>query len=306
MNKIQELSLPKGKEPSLRKQKTKLDDCSRNFVSEQAFINWKWKRRVTLKFTMTNGAGHRQSWQTKSIIIRLSDVAKVYNHAYRKYEQKPTKLNLRNFVIIRVSRINGLRNSEIRTLTIEYIDFEERSFQVLDSKKHTFFQLPTDALTLHWIKELIGERQRGYVFIHEGSWTQVKADQPLSRVEIWQIVHDIAEEAGVHGFNPRYLRHVFAYEWYRKMREDKDSKKTMLGLQHGLRHTEIKTTGIYVNKFYSPEDLQREFDDNETVPFNPNCICNECGIFETCKFAPLPSCARSCIYKPEKKEELKI
>jgi len=260
------------------------------------------KHQVTLKisFTMTNGTRHRQSWAGKTIIIRLSDVSKVYNHAYQKYEQSPTKVNLRNFVIIRVARKNGLRNSEIRTLEIERIDFQQRSFQVLDSKKHMFLPLPSDVLTLQFIKDLIDPRVNGYVFIHEGSWTQVKADQPLSRVEIWQIVHDIAEEVGVHGFNPRNLRQACAYEWYKKIK-DPNSKKTMKDLQQFLRHAHSKTTDIYVDKFYSFPDLQRAFDDDETMPFSEGSICNKCSIFETCKFAPLPSCALECRFKPEKK-----
>jgi len=289
----------------------------------------KRKIQLTLSFTMTDGSSHRQNWAGKTVIIRLSDVSKVYNHAYQKYEQSPTKLNLRNFVIIRVARKNGLRNSEIRTLEIERIDFEQRSFQVLDSKKHVFLPLPTDVLTLHWIKDLIDPRVSGYVIIHEGSWTNVKADQPLSRVEIWQIVHDIAEEAGVHGFNPRIFRQALAYEWYKKIK-DPNSKKTMKDLQQFLRHAHSKTTDIYVDKFYSFPDLQRAFDDDGTFqsefegiqnqPFylNPNrgdlnprtptdSICNDCPLYP-CNFsrnAPLPSCALECRFKPKQKEMIK-
>jgi integrase len=284
----------------------------------------KAKIQLTLSFTMTDGTGHRQSWASKTVIIRLSDVSKVYNHALHKYEQKPTKLNLRNFVIIRVARKNGLRNSEIRTLEIERIDFEQRSFQVLDSKKHMFLPLPSDVLTLQFIKDLIDPRVKGYVFIHEGSWTHVKADQPLSRVEIWQIVHDIAEEAGVKSFNPRNLRQACAYEWYKKMRDNPNSKKTMKDLQQFLRHAHSKTTDIYVDKFYSFPDLQRAFDDDEGIQNQPllagppgfepgrelnprtpmgfNSICAGCGYVEFCKFAPLPQCASECRFKPEQKE----
>jgi len=263
----------------------------------------KRKIQLTLSFTMTNGTGQQRRSQT--VIIRLNDVAKVYNHAYRKYEQKPSKVNLRNFLIIRVARKNGLRNTEIRTLTIERIDFDARIFQVLDSKKHVYFPLPQDMLTLQWIKELIDPRVSGYVFIHFGTYKYARQDKPLTRIQIWQIVHDIAEEVGIHSFSPQNLREAFAYEWYRKMRDDPKSRKTLKGLQNYMRHTEIKTTGLYMDKFYSPEDLQREFDDDETVPFDENSICNKCPIFETCKFAPLPSCAESCKYKM-KKEELKI
>jgi integrase len=310
-------------------------------LSQSAVQKWRCnqivKQKIKLKitFTMTDGTGHRQSWASKTVTIRLSDVTKVYNHAYHKYEQSPTKLNLRNFVIIRVARKDGLRNSEIRTLEIERIDFQQRSFQVLDSKKHIYLPLPTDVLTLQFIKDLIDPRVKGYVFIHEGSWTQVKANQPLSRVELWQIVHDIALEVGIHGFNPRIFRQALAYEWYKEMRDNPNSKKTMKDLQQFLRHVNPKTTDIYMNKFYSFPDLQRAFDDDEGIQNSPlvpetaqasykkmishgddslklkspwvagETICNGCGYVGFCKFAPLPQCASECRFKQTKEEELK-
>jgi hypothetical protein len=185
-------------------------------------------------------------------------------------------------------------------------------------------------LSLELIQNLIGEREEGYVFTHQGSWTQVKADQPLSRVEIWQIVHDIAEEAGVEGFNPRILRHYFAACWYEEMKR-LGSRKTLVGLQRILRHKSLAITQIYLSKLVFFEDIQSEFEGIQNSPLVPETtdgkkgnisrrgvtspedilkvtcaqkvagetICNGCGYVGFCKFAPLPSCASSCRFKPK-------
>jgi site-specific recombinase XerD len=220
----------------------------------------KAKIHLTLTFAMTNGDGHSQNWQTKPIMVSIENVETVYAYAYNKYEKEPSKLNLRNFLIIRLPRKVGLRNSEIRTLTVELVNFSRRIIMVLDSKKHVLFPLPIDLLTLHFIKDLVNPRRKGYIFIHEGTWTKIKADNPLTKMQVWNIVHNIAVEAGVEGFNPRDLRRAFAYEWYRKMRSGQ-SKKTLKGLQAMMRHNELRTTGIYVDKMFCFEDLQEEFDD---------------------------------------------
>ena len=218
---------------------------------------------LTVHFTMTNGGEHSQNWQVKPILISLKNVETVYRHAYSKYEAQPSKLNLRNFLIIRLPRKIGLRTMEIATLKIELINFEKRIIVVLDSKKHELCPLPADILTLHFIKELVNPRQKGYVFIREGgTWTRLKADMPLTKARIWQIVRRIAAEAGIDGFNPRDLRRTFAYEWHGKIK-DKKSRKTMKGLQLMMRHLHQKTTDVYLDSMYSFEDLQGEFDDAE-------------------------------------------
>jgi hypothetical protein len=284
----------------------------------------KQKIKLTLSFTMTDGSSHRQNWAGEAIIIRRSDVEHV--HDYARQNACP-----RDFLIIHIPMKIGLRNSEIRTLKIENIDFENRSFEVLDSKKYELFPLPLDMLSLELIQQLIGERQEGYVFTHQGSWTQVKRDEPLSRVEIWQIIHDIALEAGVKGFNPRILRHYFAAHWIF------DLKGNIVVLQRILRHKNLTVTTIYVSKLSFFEDIQKAYEGIQNQPLIPETalerthfasglpeenspcrernfrisevagetICNGCVHVEFCKFAPLPSCASECRFKPEQKEMIK-
>jgi integrase len=54
----------------------------------------------------------------------------------------------------------GLRTGEICSLRIEYINFEEKTFHVLDSKRKRLYPLPLDALTLQLIQDLVGSRKR--------------------------------------------------------------------------------------------------------------------------------------------------
>jgi integrase len=238
----------------------------------------------------------------KNIVIRRRDIERVHDYARKN-------CCARDFLLIRLPMKIGLRNSEIRMLRIEDINFEDRTFQVLDSKKKEFFPLPLDLLTLELIQQLIGTRQEGYVFAHIGSWTTIKKDAPLSRVEIWQIIHDIALEAGVKGFNPRILRHYFAANW------GYVEKKTLIGLQRIMRHSNLAVTSCYLSRLIFYEDLQNEFDGVKNEPFAEftdnslknglstnqqptfsleESICKPCGNLPICRFAPLAPCVTAC------------
>lgn len=300
-----------------------------NHFKQSLFPSWvrnwnsnaivKRKLKLTVRFSYTlrdGGGGHRGSWAGEAIIIRRSDIEKV--HAYAREH-----CSLRDFLIVHIPMEIGLRNSEIRTLRIENIDFESRSFEVLDSKKLELFPLPLDMLSLQLIKDLVGDRSEGHVFIHMGSWTSVKHDEPLSRVEIWQIVHDIGEKAGVKGVNPRLLRHYFAAHWIFDLKGD------IVVLQRLLRHKNLAITTIYVSKLSFFEDIQKAYEGIQNSPLVPETtqasykkmishgdgslmlkspwvagetICNGCGYVEFCKFAPLPSCVLVCKHKTIKKE----
>jgi len=295
-----------------------MENHLKSSLSQSAVEKWRCnsivKAKITMKvsFLMTNGGQQRQSWAGEAIIIRRSDVEHI--HDYAREHASP-----RDFLIIHIPMKIGLRNSEIRTLRIENIDFENHSFEVLDSKKYELFPLPLDMLSLELIQQLIGERQEGYVFTHQGSWTQVKAEEPLSRVEIWQITHDIAEQAGVAKLNPRILRHYFAAHWIF------DLKGNIVVLQRILRHKNLTVTTIYVSKLSFFEDIQKAYEGIQNSPLVPETaqlnefsqfgvskagwvagetICDGCGYVGFCKFAPLPQCASECRFKPKQKVKL--
>jgi hypothetical protein len=290
-----------------------------------AIIKCRLKLRVT--FSMTNGGEHRSNWAGEAIIIKRADIEKV--HAYARQH-----CSLRDFLIVHLPIEIGLRNSEIRTLRVENISFEDRSFEVLDSKKLELFPLPLDMLSLQLIKDLVADRGEGYVFVHSNGWKIRRKGEPLSYVEIWQITHNIAVKAGVKGYSPRMGRHYFAAH------SIFDLKMNVVVLQRILRHKNLAVTTVYLSKLVFFEDIQKEFEGIRNSPLVPettqaNChtisptittvqpsawvagetiaprgnfdsICNDCSNVYFCKYAPLPEWRKTCVYKPEKKEELKI
>jgi site-specific recombinase XerC len=199
----------------------------------------------------------------------------------------------------------GLRTGEIATLQIENINFETRSFQVLDSKKKVLFPLPLDMLTLQLIKDLCGFRTHGYVFRQTQSWKYVKGDKPLTVQNIWYVIHKIAREAGVSNFNPRMLRHYFAAHWIY------DLHKSVPSLQYILRHESLESTQVYIGRLSFWEDVQREYDSikkgpfvesEETAPVQVQRVhakmCSDCGAAQVCKHAVnMPECATACSHR---------
>ena len=253
----------------------------------------KAKLKLTVTFAMTDGGYHRSKWSTQATIIRRTDVERIYDYAREN-------CTLRDHLIVRLPMKVGLRTGEIASFKIENIDFDTRSFQVLDSKQKTLYPLPLDMVSLQLIQDLIRERLEGYVFTRSRSWKHVKKGMPLSVQEIWHIIHAIGLDAGVEGFKPRVLREYFAANWAHT------EKKSLPVLQQILRHKSLETTQVYINKLVFFEDVQREFDGIQNGLFVGDCICKNCSVVGVCRFAPLPSCVEGCRFKQLKKEELKI
>jgi hypothetical protein len=265
--------------------------------------SFKWQMRVKIKVTLTNGGWHAHG---EAIIIRRADIEHV--HDYARVHRK-----LRDFVLVRSPIKIGLRTNEIRTLNIEDIDFESRNFQVLDSKKKRFYPLPLDVLTLQYIKDLIGDRTEGPVFTREDNRKIRIKHKPLSRVAIWYLFHGIGMEAGVKDFNPRICRHYFACKWIEDMKKP-GSKKTIVGLQRILRHSNIATTTFYTARLTFEEDIEQEYHDMQepyiahaethaTSQFYRD-FCSKCEREPTCKYvdqvASSPWASGCRFYKPKK------
>lgn len=215
----------------------------------------KWKARVNFTVTMTNGA-QQQFTSADAIIIRRVDVLKVHDYAR-------AHASLRDYLIIRLPIKIGLRTSEIASLQIEDIDFGNRSFQVLDSKKHRYYPLPLDVVTLQLIQDLIKDKREGYVFTHQ-IWKHRRQGEPLTRLTIWVRTSRIGEEAGVKGYSPRLGRHYFAAEWHYIKR------KNSALLRRILRHKSLAYTQFYLSRLIFFEDLQREYEQTQNPYLEPN------------------------------------
>ena len=217
----------------------------------------KWSLRVHVKVTMHNGG---KTWLTTAdaIIIRRVDILKVHDYAR-------AHACLRDYLMIRLPMKIGLRATEVCTLQIQDIQFDTRSFQVLDSKKKRFYPLPLDILTLQLIRDLVKLRKNGYVFQREGkkSWHKKHRGQPLARATVWDRVHKIGRAAGVHEFHPRLLRHYFAADWAYVQ------KKSIEGLRRILRHKNLFITHRYLARLVFFEDLQQEYEETQNPYTSP-------------------------------------
>jgi len=237
-------------------------------------------------------------WPGK-VSIRRVDIERIHDYARENCSE-------RDFLLVRLPMQIGLRTGEIATLCIENIDFETRTFQVLDSKKKVLYPLPLDVLTLQLIKDLCAFRTHGYVFRQSRSWKYTHGDKPLTDATIWTVIHNIAKAVGIQGFNPRMLRHYFAAHWIY------DLHNSVPSLQVILRHESAENTMIYVGRLSFWEDVQREYDgirngpivesqveETATVQSRPRAkVCSECGAAQVCKFAAtMPTCALACAHR---------
>jgi hypothetical protein len=193
---------------------------------------------------------------SNAVVIRRVDVLRVHDYARQNCD-------LRDYLLIRLGLKIGLRTGEICTLRIENINFEDRNFNVLDSKRKVLYPLPLDQVTLQLIQDHIGERTEGYVFTQKCSWMHAREDRPLTRSTVWFCMRSIAAKVGVKGFKPRILRQFFAADWAMQ-------HKNLEVLRRILRHRSLAYTQIYVSKLVFWEDVQNEYDGIQNAPFTGN------------------------------------
>jgi len=249
------------------------------------------KARLKLRIvaSMTDGGFHK--WASRATVIRRTDIEHVHDYAREHCSG-------RDYLLVRLPMKVGLRTGEIASFRIENIDFDTRSFQVLDSKQKIFYPLPLDVVTLQLVQDLIRERLEGYVFTRARSWKRVKKGLPLTVQEVWHVIRKVGADAGIQGFKPRMLREYFAANWAHTER------KSLPTLQQILRHKSLETTQIYINKLVFFEDVQAEFDGVRNGPLMAESVCRGCSVVNVCKYAPLPDCVEGCRFKPKIKEML--
>jgi integrase len=213
---------------------------------------------------------------------------------------------LRDYVMVRLFMMLGLRTSEVCTLRVEHIDFETCHVTILDSKTKLLVQLPLDVETVELLELFLKDRREGYVFRQLQSWRNVKADKPLHKITVWARVRKIAADAGVANFKPRIFRQHFAADWHYK------KHGSMKGVQHILRHSDISSTDAYLSKLFFKEDVEKEYRlhvdrvaralQDEALP----PVCRDCSLKAVCRYVDeMPMWATGCKYKPIKVQTVK-
>ncbi len=134
----------------------------------------------------------------------------------------------RDKLIVRTIYATGVRVSELCSINLGDIDFDERTIRIRgkgDKIRIVFI----DEETLEAIRKFIGNRIEGPLFVGQ----QGKHISPRA-------VQHIFRHYAPAGITPHKIRHSYASELYRR-------SKNLRVVQENLGHTSIKTTEIYLH-----------------------------------------------------------
>jgi integrase/recombinase XerD len=146
--------------------------------------------------------------------------------------------NSRDSMVIKCLFYLGMRNSELRNLHIEEMDYINRMVKVVQGKgrKDRYVPIPSREFAAE-LRELAGKRTRGLLI--EGRGT----DNMLSDRHIRRIVKKYAIEAGIRKpeeIHPHTLRHSYATYL-------QNQGLPLNAIQQVLGHENIETTTIYLH-----------------------------------------------------------
>lgn len=155
-----------------------------------------------------------------------------------KYEfnklYEATKNNYRLKYLIETIAKTGARVSEVKFITVESIEIGKA---IVDNKG----KIRTILIPRKLCKKLKDYCKKQN--INTGPIFLTKNKKPLDRKQIWQMMKDLADRAGVEKVKvfPHNLRHLFAREFYKQTHD-------IVKLASILGHSSIETTRIYTKE----------------------------------------------------------
>jgi integrase/recombinase XerD len=153
-----------------------------------------------------------------------------------------TPWGMRNRAMLETLYSSGLRVSELVSLKINYIYFEEQFVRII-GKGDKERLVPIGQVALKYLRiylqeirsqQTIAAKYKNYVFLN-------KQGRPLSRIMVFRIIKELAHQIGLKTpISPHTFRHSFATHLI-EGGADLRAIQTMLG------HTSITTTEIYTH-----------------------------------------------------------
>lgn len=156
--------------------------------------------------------------------------------------------SLTSYIILRLLWRTGMRVSELLSLRVEDIIWDERVLVVKTLKRRgeRKRRIPIDEKTLEYLRKYLEEKKikKGKIF-------------PYTRQWVFNLVRKIGKKAGIvkvgeKKIHPHHLRHSFAIFCVKK---GMDLRK----LQMILGHASISTTAHYLQ--FAPSELREEYDE---------------------------------------------
>lgn len=157
--------------------------------------------------------------------------------------QDTTKhLGLRNRAMFETIYASGLRVSELLTLKINHVYFDQSILRIFGKGRKERL-VPISDSALDWIKKYIdagravlvkGRMEDNTLFLN-------KSGKPMSRMGFWKILQKATKEAGIRkSVHPHTMRHSFATHLI-------ENGADLRAVQEMLGHADISTTQIYTH-----------------------------------------------------------
>lgn len=205
----------------LKKSKLKASSINSKISSLNAYFTCTENESLKLKVLKCQKSlfGSKEKELTKYEFNKLYEAAK--NNNRLKY-------------LIETIAKTGARVSEIKFITVESIEVGKA---IVDNKG----KIRTILIPRKLCKKLKDYYKNEN--INNGPIFLTKNKKPLDRKQIWQMMKDLANKAGVPGLKvfPHNLRHLFAREFYKQTHD-------IVKLASILGHSSIETTRIYTKE----------------------------------------------------------
>jgi site-specific recombinase XerD len=177
--------------------------------------------------------------------------------------------SLREALLITMIYIEGLRASEAAGIKFRHLRLEDDRIEIKDSKNDKSRTLALHPDLEFMLKVWLNEERPSYVGSDSDYLFVGKESGSIDKQDVWQVVHDAAEEAGiqriigeradgrpVYRVKPHVLRHSFATHAF-----DDGEGMEVEDLSIFLGHEDTRTTKEYIHE-YSEEGANNSFDEH--------------------------------------------
>ncbi len=150
-------------------------------------------------------------------------------------------LSVRNRALMELAYGSGLREGELVSLTVDRLSLDQGWVRPL-GKGAKERMVPMSQLSVEWLAVYL-DQWRGLISGSKSGRTVflTKSGNPLSRMTVWNIVHNSALKAGIASeIHPHTLRHSFATHLL-------EGGADLRVVQELLGHSDIRTTEIYTS-----------------------------------------------------------
>ena len=179
-------------------------------------------------------------WKILPDFLSESEVGRLLNSFSTRGDDP---LEFRNRVVLELLYSSGLRASEVATLPLRAVDFENELLRV-EGKGSKVRMVPVGKPALRLLRKYVAEIRpelAGEKGAFQSALFLSVRGRPLDRERVWQIVKIAAERSGItKNIYPHILRHSFASHLL-------SNGADLRAIQEMLGHADISTTEIYTH-----------------------------------------------------------